>query len=225
MIVTQARELMARGHDVRAFSTPPPPPGFRKTVLRFCTSEVGPKRAKLGASFFDGSGVPHTMLPKFRPIANRDLPDADVVIATWWQTAQWVWRLATAKGRKGVFHPASRNVGRQSRGRGSKRGGSRCIRSLFPNGWQNLARDKFGDPDVSLCPQQRGYEAIQRPAALPPESADLGLLYNPIWFKGCEMALKAIEQVQQEIPNLAARRLRSNSPRGIITRCRRARNT
>src|ERR1700728_4100153 len=82
VIVAQARELMARGHEVRAFSTPPPPPGFRKTVKTLLKHRRWPKIYKLGKSFFDGSGGPHTVIPKFPPISNNDLPDADVVVAT-----------------------------------------------------------------------------------------------------------------------------------------------
>ena len=34
---------------------------------------------------------------------DADLPDADIVIATWWETAEWVNALSPAKGRKVYF--------------------------------------------------------------------------------------------------------------------------
>jgi glycosyltransferase involved in cell wall biosynthesis len=39
-------------------------------------------------------------MDRLGPIQERDVPDADVVVATWWETAVWMHNLSAAKGRK-----------------------------------------------------------------------------------------------------------------------------
>jgi glycosyltransferase involved in cell wall biosynthesis len=201
VIVAQARELMARGHEVQAFSTPPPPPGFKKTVRTLIRHRRLPRTYKLGASFFDGSGVPHTVIPKFRPITNRDLPDADVVVATWWQTAPWVWQLARSKGAKAFFiqhyeiwsgYPKHVDAAWRL-----------PLHKIVISRWlKELAKDKFGDGDVSLVPNSVDMNQFNAAPRGKQQKPTVGLLYNSTWFKGCEIALKAIEIARQAIPEL-----------------------
>jgi glycosyltransferase involved in cell wall biosynthesis len=201
VIVTQARQLMARGHEVRAFSTPPRPPGFRKTVKSLLRGRGWPKIWKLGASFFDGSGVPHTVIEKFRPISNSDLPDADVVVATWWETAPWVWRLAPSKGARAFFiqhyeiwsgFPKQVNAAWRL-----------PLRKIVISRWlKELAGEKFGDRDVSLVPNSVDMKLFNAPPRGRHERPTVGLLYNATWFKGCDVALQAIEIARRQIPDL-----------------------
>jgi glycosyltransferase involved in cell wall biosynthesis len=201
VIVTQAQELIARGHDVHAFSTPAPKPGFRKTVRSLLRRKGWPKVWKISESFFDGSGVPHTVLPKFRPITNRDLPDADVVIATWWQTAEWVWRLAPGKGAKAFFIQHYETWGGDP-----KRVDAAWrlpIHKIVISKWlAELARDKFGDPFVSHVPNSVDMKLFNAPPRGRQKRPTVGLLYNPLWFKGCSVALKAIDIARRQIPDL-----------------------
>ena len=68
-------------------------PSGKLTLLRKFTSVVRDsgwlKEPEREPSFFDGLAVPHHVLA-IRPVTNRDVPDADVVIATRWTTAEWV---------------------------------------------------------------------------------------------------------------------------------------
>ena len=53
----------------------------------------------LAGVFVALSGVSHRILERPRAICADDLPDADFVIATWWETAVWAHQLPPAKGR------------------------------------------------------------------------------------------------------------------------------
>jgi glycosyltransferase involved in cell wall biosynthesis len=201
VIVTQARELMARGHEVRAFSMPPKPPGFRKTVASLARGKGWPKVWGLEPSFFDGSGVPHTILPKFRPIVDRDLPDADVVVATWWETAEWVSRLAPSKGAKAFFIQHYETWGGDP-----KRVDAAWrlpLHKIVISKWlAELARDKFGDADVSHVPNSVDMKLFHAPPRGRQKHPTVGLLYNTLWFKGCSVALKALAIAKRQIPDL-----------------------
>jgi glycosyltransferase involved in cell wall biosynthesis len=201
VIVTQARELIARGHEVRAFSTPPRPPPLRGRFGSILRGDGWPKTPEAGGSFFDGSGVPHKLFPKFRPIRDRDLPDADVVVATWWETATWVWRLAPSKGAKTFFLQHYESWG------GNPNAVDKTwrlpIHKIVISRWlEQIARDKFGDPDVSYVPNSVDMNLFNASPRLRQPTPTLGFVYSTIWFKGPEVARKAIERVQQQIPQL-----------------------
>jgi hypothetical protein len=54
-------------------------------------------------SFFDNLAVEHKIIDRYRPVEDKDVPDADVVVATWWETAEWVAKLSPSKGAKAYF--------------------------------------------------------------------------------------------------------------------------
>jgi glycosyltransferase involved in cell wall biosynthesis len=203
VIATQAKELAARGHDVRAFSTPLPPPSFRKSVRRFLKGKGWPKPgpSERRPSFFDNSPVPHTVIPKFRPITDRDLPDADVSIATWWQTADWVWRLSPSKGAKAFF------IQHYESWAGNPRAVDKAWRlpmhKIVISRWlEKIAREQFNDQTVSYVPNSVDMSLFNAPPRPKNKIPTLGFLYSTIWFKGPGVALKAIEQVRKEFPEL-----------------------
>ncbi|HVT88762.1 MAG TPA: glycosyltransferase family 4 protein [Tepidisphaeraceae bacterium] len=56
-----------------------------------------------GPSHLDGLGLDWRVLDQNRPVRDSDIPDADLVIATWWETAEWVAKLSPNKGAKAYF--------------------------------------------------------------------------------------------------------------------------
>jgi len=202
VVASLARELAARGHDVRAFSTPMAPPSLRKTVRRLLRGRGLPKRM-IGPrpSFFDGTGIPLTVLPKFRPIMDRDLPDADVVVATWWETAPWVSRLSPSKGAKAFLIQHYETWG------GNPRGVDAAWRlplhKIVISQWlADLAKNAFGDSDYSMARYGVDMNLFNAPPRGRQERPTVGFLYSHTWFKGCDVTLKALEIARQQIPDL-----------------------
>jgi glycosyltransferase involved in cell wall biosynthesis len=201
VIATQAQELMARGHEVAAFSTPPPPPGLRRTVSSLIHGRGWPTIWKAGESFFDGSGIPHTRTARFRRIDEHDLPDADVVVATWWETAEWVWRLPPSKGAK-VFFIQHYEVwgGQEERVDDAWR---LPLRKIVISKWlEDLAREKFGDDTVWRVPNSVDMKLFNAPPRGRQKQPTIGLLYNNLWIKGCDVSIKALEIVRRKFPDL-----------------------
>src|SRR6202008_5001925 len=97
VIAIYAKRLLDRGHRVNLVSVPRA--ATRK--LHRIQDVLLPRRQL--KSHFDGLGVDPRVLEKARPITDADVPDADGVIATWWETAEWVSALSPSKGRKCYF--------------------------------------------------------------------------------------------------------------------------
>ncbi len=102
VVAMYMQELQRLGHNVLAVMPAPTPPGWRESLRRWRRKlQTGSLRGpSVRAGHIAELALPCRVLPQARPITADDLPDADLVIATWWETAVWMDRLPAAKGRK-----------------------------------------------------------------------------------------------------------------------------
>jgi glycosyltransferase involved in cell wall biosynthesis len=96
-----AKHLQGRGHAVTVLSTPVRQVGLRDRVRGLLRGE-GWRRA-LGPSHLDGLGVRHEVCGSAEGPRAAEVPEGDAVIATWWETAEWVSRMPASKGAKMYF--------------------------------------------------------------------------------------------------------------------------
>ncbi|MCA9296800.1 MAG: hypothetical protein KC983_09785, partial [Phycisphaerales bacterium] len=103
VIAIYAERLQARGHDVQLISTRHRWPKRRdrawdqvRRVARTISGVAEP-------SHLNNITVPHTVLPHAGPITDADVPDADIVIGTWWETIEWMQDLSASKGTQVAF--------------------------------------------------------------------------------------------------------------------------
>ena len=96
VVAVYASELQKLGHQVLVITCAQDPLPWRQR-LRALFAPAQPT-GPLGHIAL--SGVPHKVMDRLGPIAEADVPDADVVIATWWETAVWMHGFGASKGRK-----------------------------------------------------------------------------------------------------------------------------
>lgn len=201
--VVYADALLRRGHEVTVVSLPRRRATFREAMQALRRGSLLPLwRPAHGPSHLDGSGVDWKVLAHDGPIKDHDVPDGDVVVATWWETAEWVWRLSDRKGAKVYFcqgfecHPwlprerveatyrldmlqicVSDWVRQQ-------------IRQVAPNAKQVVV------PNAVDCAQ---FSAKERKKAAAPTC---GFMYSQAEFKGCDVALAAVRRAKELLPDL-----------------------
>src|SRR5262245_57267184 len=106
VVAKHAEGLARRGHEVFVVSTPHPLPRLRSVAKSLALKTTLPPLRRFRPSHLDNLDkalVHHKVLRKHRPVTDADLPDADVVISTWWETAEWVACLSPSKGIKCSF--------------------------------------------------------------------------------------------------------------------------
>lgn len=198
VIAVYAERLKRRGHDVFVVSTP------QTISLRRKAKSVllGRGIPAPEPSHFDGLDIAHRVLDSGRAVTDADVPDADVVVATYYKTAPGVLGLSPSKGAKAIFiqgyeveegkpNPALEATWRMP------------MHKITISKWLvALARDTFGDEMVSHVPNsvdlQRFYAEPRGKAAAP----TVGLLYNLSPFKGLATSLAALRRVASETPSL-----------------------
>ena len=98
VIHIHARALQQMGHDVTLIVPPLPKPSLMERIRRFRTGTP-----ILKGGHYNGDDYRMIRLDRHRPILPADVPDADVVIATWWETAEWMLALPERAGKKVHF--------------------------------------------------------------------------------------------------------------------------
>lgn len=99
VVASYASGLMRLGHSVTIISQPPPSITLRKVFRSLRKHQQFPSRPVV-APFIEAFGNNHIIAAKCGVVTDSDVPDADVVVATWWETAEWVAALSLSKGRK-----------------------------------------------------------------------------------------------------------------------------
>src|SRR6476469_7840483 len=79
-------QLTRMGQAVRVVSPPPRAPSTSRKLKSWLKGNGWPSNPSQPKSYFDGSGTDHRVLDRWRPVTDTDVPDGDVVIATWWET-------------------------------------------------------------------------------------------------------------------------------------------
>jgi glycosyltransferase involved in cell wall biosynthesis len=210
VVATYAQKLTQRGHDVVVVSTPPPPGSLKRKVWH-AVKLAGGWRPRAGGSHLDGTGVRHHTIERFRPVVDADVPDADVVVATWWETAEWVWKLSPEKGAKAYFLQhyevwggAPERVDATWR---------LPIHKIVISRWlERMGSEKFGITDASYVPNAVDLEQFRAPARGKQQTPTVGIIYSDIPFKGYEVGLRAIEQIRASMPGVKVRSFGLTNP-------------
>src|SRR4051812_34729591 len=91
VISIHAEGLRRRGHKVVAVSVRPQRATLRDMFRSIRKGKGWPTfRVRHSPSHFDELEVEHRRLNHSGPVTDRDVPEGDVVIGTWWETVRWV---------------------------------------------------------------------------------------------------------------------------------------
>lgn len=196
-----ARRLQAQGHSVVLVSPPLPAPTLRRR-LSLLAKGANPFPPLHLSSHLDGSGLDHHVLECWRPVTDADVPDADVVIATWWETAEWVARLGAHKGAKVYFvqgHEVFADLP-VARCRATYR---LPLHKIVVARWlKDVMRFEYGDANVDVVPNSVDHEQFQAPVRGKQSKPTVGFLYSSSEVKGVDAALSALAIVRRRVPAL-----------------------
>lgn len=202
-VATYARLLSRRGHRVVIVSTPDPLPSLRRRVASFVRGQGWPRHPRVEPSLIDYSGVEHRRLEQFRPVSDRDVPDADAVVATWWLTAEWVAALSPRKGAKIQLvqgHEA------ELPGQPKERVAATWklpLRRIVCSRWlQEVAKSHYGDSTTRLVPNGVDLSHFCSGSRGKGSEPTIGFVYSRSWVKGCDIAVRAFEIAASRVPGL-----------------------
>lgn len=201
MAAIHAKALVERGHEVVLISPPPEPIPLRRKIKSFVSGRGWPGSVR-NPSHLDGLQLDHRVLEQSRPVHDLDVPDGDVVIATWWETAEWVGGLSDRKGAK-VYFVQGHEVHEHLPVERSRATYSLPLKKIVVSKWlQEIMHEEYGDADVDLVPNSvdhsQFFSCIRGKQRFP----TVGFLYSRTGIKGAASALQVIERLRTIFPEL-----------------------
>ena len=202
VLAIYADRLHRRGHEVTVISIPLSKRSPVKKLKSLVRGRGWPKDPEPEPSYFDGVDVPHHVLESARPVVDDDVPDADIVLATFWATGPGVAALSPRKGAKAILlqgyetspgyeEPVIDATWRLP------------LHKIVISKWLvDLARNRFGDSKVHHVPNSVDTEQFHAPVRGKQETPTVGMLYATSHLKALDVTLAALQQVKKQLRNL-----------------------
>lgn len=206
VLAIYAKALVERGHDISVVSVPAGRPSLRRMLTETIKGRARQLISENRGGYFDDVDVPHKVLERQRPVVDSDVPDADVVVATWWETVEWVAKLSPSKGSRAhlVQH---HEVLWYDPGTPQFRRAEAVHRLPFHHiavsRWlRDVLRDTYGQQEVDLVANSVDQEQFHAPEREKLPIPAVGLMFSDVWFKGSKLAADAIAIARRAVPEL-----------------------
>ena len=189
VVVIYAKKLAERGHEVTLVSVP------RQATRKVHRIQQALSLFKAPKSHLDGLELNHHVLESYRPIVDSDVPDADVVIATWWETAEWLVKLSPQKGRK-IYFIQGHEVYVQSDAEFSRATYRLPIKKIVVSRWlRNIMELEYGDHDVDIVHNSVDHTQFHAGPRGKQFQPTVGFLYSTAEVKGVDVVLTAVVEL------------------------------
>lgn len=201
-VVTIYAKLLAElGHEVILVS-PAPQKLSIAYKLKSLIKGLGWPQKKEPKSYFYNSGLNHYVLGESRPINNQDLPDADAVIATWWETAEWVNALSHSKGTKIYFVQGHEVFDFLPKVRSESTYRLPLHKITVSKFLVDIMKNQYGDCNVDLVPNSIDEKQFYAPTRDKQVVPTIGFLFARSALKGVDVCLNVINELRYTFPNI-----------------------
>jgi hypothetical protein len=190
VLAIYADNLQKRGHQVCIVSPEPRRPSIRQRISSLFRTQESCSRNRKNPSYFDNLNIPCYTLPHPPPITDADVPDADVVVATWWETAEWVADLSPSKGAKAYFIQHHEVHEYLPRARVAATYSLPLDKITIAQWLVDLMKNQYRDRNVDFVPNSvdlQQFYAIPRTKQTIPT---IGMIYSAIPWKGSDISLQ-----------------------------------
>ncbi|HYO11368.1 MAG TPA: glycosyltransferase family 4 protein [Tepidisphaeraceae bacterium] len=204
VVAIYAEQLKKRGHEVVVVARPRPVPSLKDRVKSVVKGKGWPINPNTLPDHFDNVDVDLRVIESRRPIEDRDVPDADVVIATWWETAEWVNGLSPAKGAKAYFvQDFGANEG-QPIDKLAETWRLPMHQIVISHYIRDLVDEQVPGTGaaMSYVPNSVDLEQFRSPPRGKQPTPVVGTIFSQSRFKGADIAIAACEIARKKLPDL-----------------------
>jgi len=202
VIATHAKFLTDKGHKVKLVCAYGECRSFKQRAKSRLFLEGRPANQPLSSPYLDSLGLDYSVVDHSNPVKNGDVPDADLVIATWWETAEWVDAFAPEKGVK-CYLVQDHEVFVAGKYERVERTYRLPLHKLVVSRWlQDVMAILYHDENCTLVGNAVDSEHFNSPLRSKNSVFTVGFLYTPIARKNITLAIQAIKQARELIPEL-----------------------
>lgn len=197
-----AERLLNLGHQITVIHYPPWKPSLKERLKQFIRGGEWRRPLPSKTSYFDVLNVERIVLESDRLLRESDVPDADVIIATWWETAEWIAPLSPSKGIKTYFvqHYEVFDYLPQERVEATYR--LPFFQITIAQWLVDILQNRYQAKAIALVPNGVDLDQFNSPARPKATRPTIGLIYSTASWKGCDITIQAIAQARTQIPEL-----------------------
>jgi len=203
VVAIYAELLAKKGHTVTVVSPNKKKPTIKERIKLLLNWKGYSFKPGFDDTFFKDSSYVVKLLDTFRAVENSDVPDADIVIATFWNTAEWVNTFAESKGEKVYFiqhyelHPWL-PVDRV------KETLNFPFKKVCVSQWiANSLAGELGISDVEVVGNGVDEKQFFSAPRKKNEQFTVGVMYaDELSFKGCDTSIASFLKAQSIIPSI-----------------------
>ncbi len=202
VLAIYAQRLARKGHQIHVVVPPRRKPSLRARFEACLRGESPFAFPRVLPSHFDLCEVPIHVLRENRPVADQDVPDADVIVSTFWTCAEWIRDFPPGKGAKVLFAQGFEIGGNMPDDR--IRGAWMLpMHKIVISRWlADIAANEFGDNDISIIPNGVDLDQFYVEERGKQSRLTVGYVYSTTRCKRCDLIFAAIERARVFIPEL-----------------------
>jgi glycosyltransferase involved in cell wall biosynthesis len=201
-VVIHAHHLVKRGHTVTLVSPPFQKPSIFKKVIDRIKGATLNAWPEIMVCLPEARSLDFRLLERRRPVVDNDVPDSDAVIATWWETAEWVNGLSPSKGAKLYFIQAHEVFPYLPIERCHATYRMSLHKIVVATWLKNVMRRVYDDEDVVVVPNSIDHSQFFAANRRKQSHPTVGILYSTTPSKGFHTSQAAIRQLRKNLPNV-----------------------
>lgn len=219
VVAVHARKLVERGHDVTVVSCAPDrlrPGALLRALARRDWAAIG-SHVSPPPGHVALSGVPHKVLKRPGPIRAGDLEDADIVVATWWETVAWMHAMPASKGRRmHLIQGYETWLAPQCRPQvhAALRLPNRKV--AISHGLKQTIEDALGPLGISVVPNAVDPDQFAVPPRARQPAPTVGFIYAHAAIKGADICAAACALARRRLPDLKVVAFGADPVSGIL---------
>lgn len=201
-VVSIYAELLDQlGHSVTVVSPNKKTPNFKEWIKSKLSWNGYKFKSGFDQSFFLNTKYDVKILDKFRPVTNEDVHDADVVIATFWNTVEWVQGFSKEKGKNFYFiqhyeiHPWL-DIER--------------VKATFRSDFKKIVVAKWLADILETEYQQKSviinnavdHQLFHSPVRDKNDITTFGVMYSQRAYKGSQLAFSCFNKIKEKFPRV-----------------------
>ncbi|NIC41035.1 glycosyltransferase family 4 protein [Aquabacterium sp. A08] len=210
-----ARWLADRGHHVTLVSQAAKAPTWRQQLKNILKGKGWIKHQPVPTSYLDGLGLEHKVVPAGRIPGPADVPPGDVLISTWWETAEWAYHLPDDRGARAYFVQGHEVFDYLPRLRCEATYRLPFHKIVIAQWLADVMANQYGDAGVDLVSNAVDHSLFHAAVRGKQRQPTVGFLYHEASFKGTDIALSVVRLLGVRYPELKVVVFGSKPPGGI----------
>lgn len=216
VVAIHAQWLKKFGHEVLLISQAPKRPSIRAQLRAWLKGQKTHGHGGVSASHFNGIGVPHQIIDFNPPLPATAVPQSDVVVATWWETAEWLAALPDDRGAKAYFVQSHEVFDYLPRARCEATYRAPFHKITVARWLRELMAERYGDSTCDLVPNAVDLTQFHAPRRSLQTRPTVGLLYHEAPMKGLDLGLAVVSRLYEQVPGLRVVAFGSTPPSGCF---------